>query len=152
MQKAPGEGTDPEVGHLSLIKVDTDSHAHQAKSLLQSFRSFRFFEVIGAIGALMNRVRQPRPSIVLGLNVWVGTAAGADELVEILPHVQGYLAHKKHLGTPVSTGLTPRACAAQSTSNKHSTPQDRPTGLDARSVWGYYSMYRGTSLIRNSPP
>jgi hypothetical protein len=31
----------------------------------------------------MNRVRQPRPLIVLGLNVWMGTAAGADELVEI---------------------------------------------------------------------
>ena len=38
---------------------------------------------IGAIGALMNRVLQPRPLIVLGLNVWMGTAAGADELVEI---------------------------------------------------------------------
>ena len=31
----------------------------------------------------MNRVRQPRPLVVLGLNVWMGTAAGADELVEI---------------------------------------------------------------------
>jgi hypothetical protein len=29
----------------------------------------------------MNRVLQPRPLIVLGLNVWMGTAAGADELV-----------------------------------------------------------------------
>ena len=38
---------------------------------------------IGAIGALMNRVLQPRPLVVLGLNVWMGTAAGADELVEI---------------------------------------------------------------------
>ena len=37
---------------------------------------------IGAIGALMNRVLQPRPLVVLGLNVWMGTAAGADELVE----------------------------------------------------------------------
>ena len=35
---------------------------------------------IGAIGALMNRVYQPRPLIVLGLNVWMDTAAGADEL------------------------------------------------------------------------
>jgi hypothetical protein len=34
---------------------------------------------IGAIGALLNRVRQPRPLIVLGLNVGMGTAAGADE-------------------------------------------------------------------------
>ena len=31
----------------------------------------------------MNRVLQPRPSVVLGLNVWMGTAAGADELVEV---------------------------------------------------------------------
>ena len=36
---------------------------------------------IGAIKALMNRVRQPRPLVVRGLNVWMGTAAGADELV-----------------------------------------------------------------------
>ena len=37
----------------------------------------------------MNRVLQPRPLIVLGLNVWMGTAAGADELVaEVL--VQGF--------------------------------------------------------------
>jgi hypothetical protein len=28
----------------------------------------------------MNRVLQPRPLVVLGLNVWMGTAAGADEL------------------------------------------------------------------------
>ena len=35
---------------------------------------------IGAIGALMNRVLQPHPLLVLGLNVWMGTAAGADEL------------------------------------------------------------------------
>ena len=38
---------------------------------------------VGAIGALMNMVLQPHPLIVLGLNVWMGTAAGADELVEI---------------------------------------------------------------------
>ena len=38
---------------------------------------------IGAIGALMNRVLQPRPLVVLGLTVWMGTAAGADELVEV---------------------------------------------------------------------
>ena len=31
----------------------------------------------------MNRELQPRPLVVLGLNVWMGTAAGADELVEI---------------------------------------------------------------------
>ena len=38
---------------------------------------------IGAIGALMNIVLQPLPLFVLGLNVWMGTAAGADELVEL---------------------------------------------------------------------
>jgi len=31
----------------------------------------------------MNRVLQPRPLVVLGLNVWMGTAAGADDLVEV---------------------------------------------------------------------
>ena len=30
----------------------------------------------------MNRVRQPRTLVVLGLNAWMGTAAGADELVD----------------------------------------------------------------------
>ena len=34
----------------------------------------------------MNRVLQPRPLVVLGPNVWMGTAAGADELVEV-PYV-----------------------------------------------------------------
>ena len=38
---------------------------------------------VGAIAALMKRVRQPRPLVVLGLNVWMGTAAEADELVEV---------------------------------------------------------------------
>ena len=28
----------------------------------------------------MNRVLQPRPLVVLGLDVWMGTAAGADKL------------------------------------------------------------------------
>ena len=31
----------------------------------------------------MNRELQPRPLVVLGLNVGMGTAAGADELVEV---------------------------------------------------------------------
>ena len=35
---------------------------------------------IGAIGALMNKVRQPRTLVVLGLDAEMGTAAGADEL------------------------------------------------------------------------
>jgi hypothetical protein len=42
----------------------------------------------------MNRVRQPRPLIVLGLNVWMGTAAGADELVEIPKEVNVFLRRK----------------------------------------------------------
>ena len=33
--------------------------------------------------ALINRVRQPRTLVTLGLNAGMGTAAGADELVEI---------------------------------------------------------------------
>ena len=42
----------------------------------------------------MNRVLQPRPLVVLGLTVWMGTAAGADELVEVdfemfVPHDLG---------------------------------------------------------------
>jgi len=60
------------------------------------------FLAIGDIGALMNRVHQPRPLVVLGLNVWMGTAAGADELVEIpmgaeRPH--RIKAHPLHLPT-----------------------------------------------------
>jgi len=35
---------------------------------------------IGAIGALMNRVHQPRALLVLGHNAGMGTAAGAAEL------------------------------------------------------------------------
>ena len=60
------------------------------------------FLAIGATGAFMNRVHQPRPLVVLGLNVWMGTAAGADELVEIptgaeRPH--RIKAHPLHLST-----------------------------------------------------
>ena len=47
---------------------------------------------IGAIAALMNRVRQQRPLVVLGLNVWMGTAArtSLDQLVESgVPHPVG---------------------------------------------------------------
>jgi hypothetical protein len=58
---------------------------------------------IGAIGALMNRVLQPRPLVVLGLNVWMGTAAGADELVEI----PGLLEIRTGV-TPVRTHTAPR--------------------------------------------
>ena len=36
---------------------------------------------LSPIGASMNRVRQPRTLVVLGLNAGMGTAAGADELV-----------------------------------------------------------------------
>ena len=65
---------------------------------LENFRA----EAIGAIGALMNRVHQPRTLVVLGLNAGMGTAAGADELVEIptdaeRPHRTK--AHPLHLST-----------------------------------------------------
>ena len=36
----------------------------------------------------MNRVLQPRPLVVLGLNVWMGTAAGADAI-----YSKGYRDH-----------------------------------------------------------
>jgi len=36
----------------------------------------------------MNRVQQPRTLCVLGLNAEMSTAAGADELVEILTDVE----------------------------------------------------------------
>jgi len=44
----------------------------------------------------MNIVHQPRTLLVRGLNAGMGTAAGADELVEIPRplHLQGHLAHK----------------------------------------------------------
>ena len=37
----------------------------------------------------MNRARQPRPLVVLGLNVWMGTAAGADEETAFPDFIQG---------------------------------------------------------------
>ena len=43
----------------------------------------KLLEVSKAIRALMNRVHQPRTLLVLGHNAGMGTAAGADELVEI---------------------------------------------------------------------
>ena len=48
------------------------------------------FAPIGAIGALMNRVRQPRTLFVLGLNAQMGTTAGADELVEVPTDAFGF--------------------------------------------------------------
>jgi len=51
---------------------------------------------IGAIGALMNRVQQPRTLLVLGLNAGMSTAAGADELVEILTDVEHPIRTKAH--------------------------------------------------------
>ena len=54
------------VHHLSSPKSCTGRH------------SPKLLCAIGAIGASMNRVHQPRPLVVLLLNVWMGTAAGAD--------------------------------------------------------------------------
>ena len=66
--------------HRQTLRPSVDGVRSKA---LRPFRSqvlwVRFFP-IGAIGALMNRVLQPRPLVALGLNVWMGTAAGADEL------------------------------------------------------------------------
>ena len=48
----------------------------------------------------MNRVQQPRTLLVRGLNAGMSTAAGADELVEILTdaeHPAGTKAHLLHL-------------------------------------------------------
>ena len=48
---------------------------------------------IGATGALMNRVQQPRTLLVLGLNAGMSTAAGADERKGSNSNrLQGYLA------------------------------------------------------------
>ena len=44
----------------------------------------------------MNIVLQPRPLIVLGLNVWMGTDAGADELVEIPTDAERLFRTKTH--------------------------------------------------------
>ena len=45
-------------------------------------RQLKRLQAIGAIGALMNGVHQPRTLVVLELNAGMGTAAGADELVD----------------------------------------------------------------------
>ena len=46
-------------------------------------QNLKDLDAIGAIGALRNRVHQPRTLLVLGHNAGMGTAAGADELVEV---------------------------------------------------------------------
>ena len=75
----------------------------QSLAMVPQPRFHRSF--IGAIGALMNRVLQPRPLIVLGLKVWMGTAAGADELVESLQ------THASSLGPLIrSSRLRSRFC------------------------------------------
>ena len=59
----------------------------------------------------MNRVLQPRPLVVLGLNVWMGTAAGADDpfnrdFTRPLPGVPLYL--KKTHPPPPGPPYDPR--------------------------------------------
>ena len=44
----------------------------------------------------MNRVQQPRMLLVLELNAGMSTAAGADELVEILTDVEHPIGTKAH--------------------------------------------------------
>ena len=59
----------------------------------------------------MNRVLQPRPLVVLGLNVWMGTAAGADELVEI-PAQNSTVSTRSspRAYPPPEVGLHPQPC------------------------------------------
>jgi hypothetical protein len=74
---------------LSLELSDTTIYEPEIRTLLGTSNSFycRFMHhstdsssvlVVGAIGALMNRVHQPRTLLVLGHNAGMGTAAGAD--------------------------------------------------------------------------
>ena len=65
----------------------------------------------------MNREHQTHPLVVLGLNVWMGTAAGADELEEVPyrgfrpgPKAVEHCTATKHvnleqLATPTEAGL-----------------------------------------------
>ena len=73
----------PSVESAPERKRDVALDPQREREMTLSTRMALLTLSIGAIGALMNRVRQPRPLVVLGLNVWMGTAAGADELVEI---------------------------------------------------------------------
>ena len=74
---------------------------------LQCLPSPQIVPTTGAIGALMNKVQQPRTLPVLGLNAGMITAAGADELVEILTDVKHPIGTKAH-PLLLSTSLTPR--------------------------------------------
>jgi hypothetical protein len=87
------------------------------------------FGAIGAIGALINRVRQPRTLVVLGLNAEMGTAAGADELVEIPAQkiLTRTKAHPLHLSTSLEQKKElSRARQAVRTTHPLSTPHNIP--------------------------
>jgi len=53
----------------------------------------------------MHRVQQPRTLLVRGLNAEMSTAAGADELVEILTDVEHPTGTKAHHPLLLSTSL-----------------------------------------------
>jgi len=71
----PYSGTDPESYITEYTFVYENKRRGKGCAALLT--------AIGAFGALMNRVQQPRTLLVLGLNAGMSTAAGADELVEI---------------------------------------------------------------------
>ena len=85
----------------------------------------------------MDRVLQPRPLVVLGLNVWMGTAAGADELVEVPYRKSRPGPRRTPFFLSTSTSLDERGHLASG-----------PLKNDMTSSRGY----RGTSLMRNAPP
>ena len=71
----------PKGGKAGLLIHETRPLSRQREKSSDTKGHLPITTPIGAIGALMNRALQPRPLVVLGLNVWMGTAAGADELV-----------------------------------------------------------------------
>ena len=78
----------------------------------------------------MNRVLQPRPLVVLGLNVWMGTAAGADELVEV-PYI---IPPENRSGQDILTGSV--------TSKNPVSQQNEPTvGPHELSTYGLYRRF-----------
>ena len=80
---APTPAARADAEHATAQACDHRGHDQRQGPPSRRVSRLEQLSSIGAIGALMNRVRQPRPLVVLGLNVWMGTAAGADELVEI---------------------------------------------------------------------
>ena len=74
-------GSHSDGGPLGPLSFECSQHGQTLRPTVDGTRSKAL--PIGAIGALMNRVLQPCPLVVRRLNVWMGTAAGADELLEV---------------------------------------------------------------------